>query len=553
MSIEETYVVGRPVDAPLERFGRYTLFHELAPGGMAFVHVAKKDGADEPCVLKRLHVHLEQQAQVKRRFLREADVASQLMHDNIARVLDAGFEDDVFYMAVELVAGQDVGTLAHQLSLSGNKLHHQLVSCIGLQALEGLSYAHEAVDGEGQPLGVVHRDLSSRNLMVDYDGRVKLIDFGLVRTTAGDPLTAVGVLLGTPRYMSPEQAATDPVDLRSDLFSLGVVLYELLSGQVPFRGNQPLEVLRNVLTHIPPPLSQVAPDVPPAVSDVIARAMEKSASDRFASAREFADALRAASGVSVEAARPFVAEMMQSLFSREMTQMERLTSGARQGTGITPVSPVAMSDPQRAERTITRTAAHAAELAPVTVARSASLVPPPVPPSTNARTIVQLVLAAIAGGLTVGVVMIALLRDPSPRPSPAPPPPAPAKVAAVESPVAVEQPDPPPPIPLAKREPKKSRPRPKTSRPAPPPAPPVVKLTAQPEPKKDTLPVLVRKVEASEASAKEILQVCRALRKRAKSASKAAQKRAKSPLGLGCAGQRPHKNLPLAYRALTET
>lgn len=271
------------------RLGRYTLLDELARGGMSRVYVAQKDGADGVCVLKQLLVELKSHELASRRFYREAHIASFLDHPNIARLLDAGFEDDSFCIAVEYVAGVDVDALLR--AMDGRLIPWELTTAISLLVLEALAYAHDATDPDGQPLQVVHRDVAPRNIMVGFQGAVKLIDFGLARGKVGDFETEPGVIIGTLRYLSPEQARSEDVDRRSDLYSLGVVMHELFTGRKLVQEKTPLAVLRAINHNSPPLMRAINADVPPGLEIAVARALEKNPDDRWQTAGELRSAI----------------------------------------------------------------------------------------------------------------------------------------------------------------------------------------------------------------------------------------------------------------------
>ena len=235
---------------------------------MAQVYLAQKDGSPDICVLKQLLGELAGHATAGKRFYREAHVASYLSHPNIARTIDAGFEDDAFCIAMEFISGRDVESMMHLLMRQGRMLPYEVSLAVTLGVLDGLAYAHDALDPEGNRLEVVHRDLSPRNIMLSFDGEVKIIDFGLARGRVDDFKTAPGMILGTLRYVSPEQAVADPIDRRSDLYSIAVVLYEMLTGRPLVSDGKPLEVLTEVVNRVPSLLSEMNPHLPIELDDV---------------------------------------------------------------------------------------------------------------------------------------------------------------------------------------------------------------------------------------------------------------------------------------------
>lgn len=314
----------------VRRLGRYTILEALAKGGMAQVFIAQKDNAPEICVLKQLLGELETHATAGKRFYREAHVASYLDHPRIARTIDAGFEDGAFCIAMEFIAGRDVESLMHLLMRQGRMLPYELSLAVALGVLEGLEYAHEAKDPSGVPLDLVHRDLSPRNVMLSFDGEVKIIDFGLARGKVDDFKTAPGMILGTLRYVSPEQAVADPVDARSDLYSIAVVLYEMLSGRPLVRDGKALDVLTDVVQRIPEPITVRNPHLPASLDPVLARALAKDPNERYQTARELRRALETAAGSLARTPKGSIGEFVTSLFPQERDKaLARLELGRR--------------------------------------------------------------------------------------------------------------------------------------------------------------------------------------------------------------------------------
>ena len=287
---------------------------------MAQVYLAQKDGSPDVCVLKQLLGELAGHATAGKRFYREAHVASYLSHPNIARTIDAGFEDDAFCIAMEFISGRDVESMMHLLMRQGRMLPYEVSVAVTLGVLDGLAYAHDALDPEGNRLEVVHRDLSPRNIMLSFDGEVKIIDFGLARGRVDDFKTAPGMILGTLRYVSPEQAVADPIDRRSDLYSIAVVLYEMLTGRPLVSDGKPLEVLTEVVNRIPNLLSEMNPHLPLELDDVLSKALEKAPADRWQTAKAFADALRAAAGPLAQAPQESLGQFARSLFPKEQAR-----------------------------------------------------------------------------------------------------------------------------------------------------------------------------------------------------------------------------------------
>ena len=304
------------------RWGPYQLIAPLAEGGMATVYIARRLGARAPCVLKRLHLDMETHEEAKKRFLREARIASVLDHPNIARIVDAGQEQELNYIAMEFIQGQNLLELLTRLRDAGRWLTQKQAVTIGLELLCGLSYAHARKDMDGAPLNIVHRDISKRNVLLSYKGEVKIIDFGMGRISAAERLTAADAVLGTPSYMSPEQARSEAIDHRSDLYSVSVLLYELISGKQVIHTPRAIEALAAVLNYTPPPLYNIDPEISVELSAVIDKGMRKAPDARWSTAEEFHEALSdAAPSVDEDEA---LSELMTALFGPERRQCERL-------------------------------------------------------------------------------------------------------------------------------------------------------------------------------------------------------------------------------------
>jgi serine/threonine protein kinase len=255
---------------------------------MGEVHIARRDGASSLCVLKQLRERADGDHLF--RLKREAHVLSQLGHPNIGRLIDAGVDAGTFYLALELIPGQTLRRVLRRMAELGQLLPPEIALQVAVDVLDGLAYAHDQKDPEGRTLELVHRDLSPNNVMLSYEGRTKIIDFGIASGKVDDYRTMPGMILGTMRYISPEQALSKPVDRRSDIYTLGVVLYEMLTGRPVIEKGEQTEILDAVLRRKPQSFEKIAPKLvilwPP-----IAKAMEKRTMDRFESAAAFRAAL----------------------------------------------------------------------------------------------------------------------------------------------------------------------------------------------------------------------------------------------------------------------
>lgn len=273
---------------------KYELVQELGAGGMATLFRAFRRSDGRPCAIKVLHEQLAKDNQISARFLREAQVAAELDHPNIARLLDARAENGLFYIAMELIAGRDLEETMEAMAERGETIPIDVAVHIATRVLDALHHAHERQDSTGQSFAIVHRDVNPKNVMLGYDGAVKLIDFGVASARLGAYRTTPGMVIGTLRYMSPEQAMADPVDRRSDIYSLCAVLYELITGRPVIVASNQMDILRRVVSEDVDVQPLVSAGVPDGLIRAILRGLDKSAEGRPPSARVLRDEIRAA-------------------------------------------------------------------------------------------------------------------------------------------------------------------------------------------------------------------------------------------------------------------
>jgi serine/threonine protein kinase len=270
----------------MAQHGRYKIQRRVADGGMAEIFLATqmgRDGFQKPVILKRIHVTIYADPQFRNMFIDEAHISMSLSHSNIVQVLDLGASAGRYFLVLELVDGWDLGRVLHRAAASGVRLPRELALHITADVCRALAYAHAKTDGQ-RPLGIVHRDVSPHNVLLSEQGEVKLTDFGIAKAMNKREHTGVGVVKGKVAFMSPEQAQGKPIDARSDLFSLGTVLYLLVTRTRPFEGPSELETLLRVQKGDFRPPEQAAPDLQPEVAALVARAMQPDPDLRFQTA-----------------------------------------------------------------------------------------------------------------------------------------------------------------------------------------------------------------------------------------------------------------------------
>ncbi|MEX2197345.1 MAG: serine/threonine-protein kinase [Burkholderiales bacterium] len=264
------------------KLGRFEVLTEIGRGAMGIVYQAKDPMLERTVAIKTINMAMDRDGaeMYEKRFYQEARAAGGLNHPNIVTVYDIGKTDTECYMAMEYIEGAELRTLL----LPGKPLPVARALSIAAQVAEGLAYAHER--------GVVHRDIKPANIMVPDSGAVKITDFGIARMRSSNVQTQTGMMMGSPKYMSPEQVIGKRADHRSDIFSLGVILYEMLTGAAPFIGESVNAVMYQIVNFAPPAPSAINPAAPAALDVIVARMLAKSIDDRYQSAAEVARGLR---------------------------------------------------------------------------------------------------------------------------------------------------------------------------------------------------------------------------------------------------------------------
>ena len=267
----------------ISQLGRYQIISVLGQGAMGVVYKATDPLIDRVVAIKTINLGLalDEKEEYEARFYQEAKAAGRLSHPNIVTIFDVGKNGDVAYIAMEFLRGRELREILNEMPI----LPLVQVLDIVAQVASGLAYAHEH--------GIVHRDVKPSNIMVLREGQIKITDFGIARMESSSVHTQTGMVLGSPKYMSPEQVVGKPIDQRSDNFSLGVMLYEMLTGRAPFAGENINAIMYQTLNAIPASPSSLNLEVPEMLNFIVAKAIAKDVDDRYQSALDFATDLRA--------------------------------------------------------------------------------------------------------------------------------------------------------------------------------------------------------------------------------------------------------------------
>ncbi|MBN2724298.1 MAG: serine/threonine protein kinase [Deltaproteobacteria bacterium] len=279
-----------------QQFGKYILLDRVAIGGMAEIFRAKATGAaqfEKILAIKRIHPNMSDDKDFIKMFIDEAKISGQLAHQNIAQIFELGRIEGHHFIAMEYIWGKDLLAILTKFKKQRAFMNPFQAAFITSRICEALDYAHKKKDAEGATMGIIHRDVSPQNILIGYEGEVKIIDFGIAKARDRSSHTAAGVLKGKFGYMSPEQVRGLPIDRRSDVFAIGTLLFEMLTSRPLFHGNSDLEVLekvRNVEILTP---RQVNPKIPEGIEKIILKALARDVEDRYAWASDMQDDLEA--------------------------------------------------------------------------------------------------------------------------------------------------------------------------------------------------------------------------------------------------------------------
>lgn len=273
-----------------EYFGKYELLEKLASGGMADIYLARYitiDGSSKFVAIKRILPHLSKDQAFVNMFKEEAKLAINLNHNNIVSILDFGYENDQYFLVMDYVEGYTLKQICNEFKKENKSLSVDQILYLVKEAAAGLDYAHHCTDAKtAAPLNLIHRDMSPQNIMLSFQGSVKIIDFGIAQAGSDELKDDPGTLKGKFRYMSPEQAESVDLDMRSDLFSLGVILWELLANDHLFSGKNGFNILQKVKQCQIRPISEVNPAIPEDIERIVTKALSKDRNKRYQTAAE---------------------------------------------------------------------------------------------------------------------------------------------------------------------------------------------------------------------------------------------------------------------------
>ncbi|MFP3870321.1 MAG: protein kinase domain-containing protein [Syntrophobacteria bacterium] len=303
------------------RFGKYLLLNKIAVGGMAELYQAKitsVEGFEKLVAIKKILPHLAQDKNLVHMFIDEAKLAAMLTHHNIVQIYDLGSMEDTYFIAMEYIHGMNLRNIRNKAQQKEPPLPPEYALYITGRICAGLAFAHNLKDFQGNPLGFIHRDISPQNILVTYEGEVKIVDFGIAKAAKRRSDTQVGMLKGKVAYMSPQQAAGKPIDHRSDIFATGILLYEMITGRRMFEGSD-LEILDQVRKAEFEPPERIVTGLHPKIYEVLHRALAKQLELRYQSCDAMlADVEECLSTFSVRPGAHNLAQYMKNLFAEEI-------------------------------------------------------------------------------------------------------------------------------------------------------------------------------------------------------------------------------------------
>ncbi len=316
--------------------GRYRVICEIGRGGMASVHLSRIDGPGgfaKWVAIKRIHPHLVENDQLVDMFLDEARMAAGISHPNVAQVFDIGKDKDTYWIAMEYLHGEPVRELLRSAEERGQPIMSEVAARIISDAAEGLHAAHELRGKNGDLLNLVHRDVTPHNLFITYDGYTKVVDFGIAKAAGRLASTNAGELKGKIAYMAPEQIRNQELDRRTDVFALGIVLWEMTTNQRLFRMDTDLDTLEKVQACVVPAPSSIVPGYPRHLEEIVLTALARDKEDRYQTARAFSRALQTFLRRNTLVGFEEVGELMKKTFADKLARRNDHLAWASEVTG----------------------------------------------------------------------------------------------------------------------------------------------------------------------------------------------------------------------------
>jgi eukaryotic-like serine/threonine-protein kinase len=399
------------------KYGKYTLIDRIAVGGMAEIFLARQaglEGFEKTIVIKRIRPHLSKQPSFVKMFLNEAKLAAQLNHPNIVQIYDLGKIGETYFIAMEYIFGRDMRRVIPKAESMGIPFPMVYALKIASSICEGLYFAHQKTDIYGNPLNIVHRDVTPENIFVSFDGTVKMLDFGIAKAANQIEQTRAGEIKGKLSYMSPEQVVGKQLDARSDIFSLGTVLYEWITGFKLFTGDNEVAILKSISEAKIYAPSYFKADVPEAVEHILMKALEKDREKRYQTAWEMQyDVDQFLSQYEFTPSNIHLSNFLKQLFTDELEdERKRLLT---EGAPLPVEEEVDDEDEEGEEEEVTPTGAAAPPSAALRASGNAAVALDPVPAGDTRPVSVKLAAAEYAHLQEVaerhGLSVSALIRE----------------------------------------------------------------------------------------------------------------------------------------------
>ena len=318
----------------LERFDNYQLLSKIATGGMAEIFLAKHVNSpvnSMPIAIKKVLKKYGNNPTLVKMFLAEARIICNISHENIVKIYDFGKFDDQYFIAMEYVFGQNLGAIIEKLKEKDGKMPINLTIEIIAAVLCGLDHAHNAQDRNGNFLNIVHLDMNPNNILISYEGKIKVVDFGIANANYTRKLKDDAGIQGTYAYLSPEQCAGSSVDRRSDIFSVGIILYEMLTGQPLYKNlDSDMAIMNSILYDEIEPIDELMPEIDPKLAEIVMKALEKNPNNRYASAMDMReDLLRIYNSIEFDPNIEMLPSFVKKLFPAHFIKMTKIIEQAQ--------------------------------------------------------------------------------------------------------------------------------------------------------------------------------------------------------------------------------